>query len=289
MESTPPGSPTAPRATGNARARPVRRGQPDPPRGKEYWRSIEELADREGFDEFIGREFPRFASAWPEGLSRRKFLQLMGASLSLAGLASCTRQPDEQIVPYVKSPELVVPGEPLYFATACVVGGYARGVIATSHMGRPTKLEGNPDHPASLGASDAITQASILSLYDPDRSQTVTYRGTIRTWPEFLRALDARGERVRILTGTVSSLTLESQIRELLVRFPHAAWHQYEPLNDDAPREGARMAFGRDVSTQYRFEDADVILALDADFLLNGPASIRYAGEFCAPAGLLPP
>ncbi|HTY57540.1 MAG TPA: 4Fe-4S dicluster domain-containing protein, partial [Bacteroidota bacterium] len=150
----------------------------------------------------------------------------------------------------------------------------------------PTKLEGNPGHPASLGASDALTQASILTLYDPDRSQTVTHMETISTWPEFLRALDAqKGDRLRILTGTVTSPSLENQLRGLLARFPHAVWHQYEPLNDDAPREGALTAFGRDVSIQYRFDRADVILALDADFLLNGPASVRYAGDFARRRG----
>ena len=251
-------------------------------RGKEYWRSIEELVDTEGFEELLHREFPRYASSWPEGLSRRKFLQVMGASLALAGLSSCTKQPDEKIVPYVKSPELLVPGEPLYFATAFVLGGYARGVIATSHMGRPTKLEGNPDHPASLGASDAITQASILSLYDPDRSQVVTHRGTISTWPDFQRALDRKGDRIRILTGTVTSPSVEGQIREILGRFPRARWHQYEPVNDDGARAGALMAFGKHVNTFYRLDRADVILALDADFLLNGPASVRYAHDFAS-------
>ncbi len=218
----------------------------------------------------------------PGGMNRRRFLQLMGASLALAGLQSCVKQPDEKIVPYVKSPELVVPGEPLSYATAMVMDGYAHGVIATSHMGRPTKLEGNPDHPASLGSTDVFTQASVLTLYDPDRSQVLKYRGEISTWQDFLGALGRGGERLRILTGTVTSPTLGSQLQEILKRFPRAEWHQYDPVTGDSARDGSLLAFGRSVNTTYRFDDADVVLSLGADFFSVGPGRVRYARDWAA-------
>ncbi|MGH8005611.1 MAG: TAT-variant-translocated molybdopterin oxidoreductase, partial [Candidatus Binatia bacterium] len=255
-----------------------------------YWRSLEELADTPGFADFLHREFPRQAAEWTDPLSRRQFLQLMGASLALAGLGACARPPTETIVPYVRPPEEVVPGKPLFFATAMSLGGYATGLLVESHMGRPTKVEGNPDHPASLGATDAFAQASVLTLYDPDRSQTLTHLGEIRPWSAFLAAFrDAltaqravQGAGLRILTETVTSPTLASQLQSFLAEFPSAKWHQYEPVGNDNTREGARLAFGEYVNTVYRFENADVILALDADFLSSYPGSLRYAREFAA-------
>ena len=147
-----------------------------------YWRSLDELSDDPAFVESLKREFPDNAPEFLDGASRRTFLKLMGASLALAGIGGCTRKPDEKIVPYVRQPEEMVPGKPLYFATALTRGGYARGVIVESHEGRPTKLEGNPNHPASLGAADAMTQAEILNLYDPDRLKTPTRAGDVRYW-----------------------------------------------------------------------------------------------------------
>lgn len=145
----------------------------DTTRGPHYWRSLEELAATDEFREFLHREFPEQAADWPDPVSRRRFLHLMGASLALAGLNACTRQPAEKIVPYVRAPEGLVPGKPLFFATAMPLGGFAHGVVVESHEGRPTNIEGNPKHPASLGATHAFTQASVLTLYDPDRSQVV--------------------------------------------------------------------------------------------------------------------
>src|SRR5262249_2369699 len=150
------------------------------------------------------------------------------ASLALAGLTACTRQPTEKIVPYVKQPEEIVPGRPLFFATAVTEGGYANGVLVESHMGRPTKVEGNPDHPGSLGATNATGQAAILGLYDPDRSQTLTSYGEIQSWAKFVAVLKTalerqkatRGAGLRILTETVSSPTLARQMRDLLATFP---------------------------------------------------------------------
>ncbi len=155
--------------------------------GTSYWRSLEELAGTPEFREFLHREFPAGAAEWDDPAGRRQFLKIMGASLALAGLAGCTRQPAEAIVPYVRQPEEVVPGKPLYYATALTLGGHATGVLVESHLGRPTKIEGNPEHPASLGATDALTQAAVLNLYDPDRAQTVTRLGEIQPYGEFLR------------------------------------------------------------------------------------------------------
>ena len=258
--------------------------------GPQYWRSLEEIAETEEFREFLHREFPQGASEWNDPLGRRQFLKLMGASLALAGLTGCTRQPRETIMPYVRAPEEIVPGQPLFFASAMPLGGMAKGVLVESHMGRPTKIEGNPEHPASLGATDVFAQAAVLTLYDPDRSQTLTHLGEINSWSTFLgdlrEALSAqrqsKGAGLRVLTETVTSPTLAYQIKALLKEFPSAKWHQYEPANRDNVLEGSLLAFGEFVETQYRFEKASVILALDCDFLTSGPASLRYTRQFTA-------
>jgi len=261
-------------------------------RGVEYWRSLEELADTPEFQELLHREYPRHASAWLDSLDRRGFLKLMGASLALAGLSGCVSSSpaprDEKIVPYVSQPEEIIPGKPLFFATAMPLAGYGRGVLAESHMGRPTKVEGNPQHPSTLGSSDVFMQASVLGLYDPDRSHVLSNAGMISTWNTFFSAINTdletqrlnQGAGLRILTETVTSPTLGYQIKELLTKFPKAKWHQYEPAGRDAVYEGARLAFGDVVETLYRFDKADVILSLDADFLFFGPGAIRYARDF---------
>ncbi|HWB12020.1 MAG TPA: TAT-variant-translocated molybdopterin oxidoreductase [Pirellulales bacterium] len=256
--------------------------------GREYWRSFEQLADTAAFQDYLRHEFPRQAGEWMDAVGRRHFLKLMAASLGLAGSMGCLRQPDEKIVPYVRQPEEVVPGKPLYFATAMTLGGYATGTLVESQLGRPTKIEGNPDHPASLGATDAFTQAAVLSLYDPDRSQTVMHRERIDTWSSFLSALAAelpalksrQGRGLRILTETVTSPTLADQLRALLEAMPEARWHQYEPCGRDNVRAGAKLAFGEYVDTIYRFDRADVVVSLDADFLWGMPGSVRYARDF---------
>jgi MoCo/4Fe-4S cofactor protein with predicted Tat translocation signal len=256
--------------------------------GPQYWRSLEEVAMTEEFQGFLQREFPHQVPEWHDGLSRRRFLQLMAASLALAGVTACAPAPAEKIMPYVRAPEEVIPGRPLYYATAVPHSGFAMGVLAESHMGRPTKIEGNPQHPASLGATDAFAQASILSLYDPDRSQAVTYAGRINSWGTFLgaitRALDEQrrqeGRGLRVLTETVVSPTLAHQLQELLGRFPAAKWHQYEPVNQGNVWEGTRLAFGTSVEPYYRFDEAEVILCLDADFLSGEPGHVRYAHDF---------
>ncbi|HXE89463.1 MAG TPA: TAT-variant-translocated molybdopterin oxidoreductase [Terriglobales bacterium] len=258
-------------------------------RGPHYWRSLEELAATPQFTDLLHREFPRHATEWDNALSRRRFLEVMAASLALAGLSGCTRQPTETIVPYVRQPEEFVPGKPLFYATAMTLSGVALPLLAESHMGRPTKIEGNPEHPASLGATDIYAQASVLGLYDPDRSQTLRNLGEVRPWTSFLGSMrgpmaiqkTTGGGGLRILTETVSSPTLAWQIGSLLRDFPNAKWHQYEPVNRDNARAGSQMAFGQFVDAQYRFENADVIVSLDADFLSSGyPGFVRYARDF---------
>ena len=259
--------------------------------GPEYWRSIEELAGSEEFQEMLHREFPKGASEWLDGLSRRGFLKTMGASLALAGLTGCTRMPITEIVPYVRQPENVVPGRPMFYATAFTLGGYASPILVESHLFRPTKIEGNPQHPASLGGTDIYAQASLLDLYDPDRAQNITYLGDIRSFNEFLEAVrgpinvqkSIAGSGVRILTQTVSSPTLAAQIRDYLDANPQAKWHVYEPISRDNVYQGAKLAFGEPVETRYNLSKADVIVSLDADFLYAGfPGSTRYTRDFAA-------
>jgi molybdopterin-containing oxidoreductase family iron-sulfur binding subunit len=256
--------------------------------GQKYWRSLEELADDSQFKELVDREFSRQAPGSWQGVSRRDFLRLMGAGLALAGLSGCARQPDEEITPYVKMPEDTLPGRPLFYATAETRNGFGRGLLVRSNMARPTKIDGNPDHPVSLGSTDSITQATLLSMYDPDRSQRVLLRGEESQWSSFLEAIDLAmqgqkavgGAGLRILTETVTSPTLVSQMKELLKLFPKAQWHQWEVTNRDNAKQGARMAFGRDVQTVYNLKSAQTILSLDANFLYEGPDSVRLAREF---------
>ncbi len=256
--------------------------------GKKYWRSIEELAGDPHFEDLLHREFPRAASEWDESVDRRDFLKLMGASMALAGMAGCGRAPEQHIVPYVKQPDGLILGRPQQYATVMPFGADAIGILVESHEGRPTKIEGNPDHPSSLGATDAFAQAAILDLYDPDRAKAATYAGDIRTWATFQAAAAdlatsqkaVNGAGMRILTGTITSPVLAAQIEYVLKLFPQAKWHQWEPAVSDGAREGAKLAFGRYVNTVYRVEKPNVILSLDADFMTSGPGHARYMKDF---------
>src|SRR5918996_4707412 len=277
------------------------------PRGtKKYWRSLDELADTPVFREFVEREFPQQAEGWNDPVERRTFMKLMGASLALAGLTGCVFQPPEKIVPYVNQPEDHVPGKALFFATAAPLLGAAIPILVRSNEGRPTKIEGNPDHPTNRpvdfppqdpyrdprgsSATDIFTQASILSLYDPDRSQELTYREDIRTWTAFVGAMRSildeqrpkQGAGIRFLTETIVSPSLGAQMQELRTALPQAKWHQYEPANRDNARAGAMAAFGQPVNTTYRFDLAQRVLSLDCDFLSGMPGTLRYAREFMA-------
>jgi molybdopterin-containing oxidoreductase family iron-sulfur binding subunit len=224
-------------------------------------------------------EFFSGASEWPEDLSRREFLRLMGASLALAGFTSCTKQPIERIVPYVKQPEEVVLGKPLRFATATQFSGYGQGLLVTGYEGRPTKIEGNPSHPASLGATTVWAQAEVLDLYDPDRTQTVTTGGAIKTADDFWNALNIAmepqkvtgGATFRILTEPLTSPTLLAQLDDFLAKFPAARWCIWDPLNRDNSSAAEVI---------YDFSKANIIVALDSDFLYAHPYALRYARAF---------
>src|SRR5712691_2051673 len=270
-----------------------RRPTPESRSRTDFWRTLEERVDDPSSREHLYNEFPSLLPTLEQvadPVARRTFLKLMGASLALAGVSACTRQPAEKIVPYVRQPEELIPGKPLFYATAMTLGGVATGLLVESHEGRPTKIEGNPQHPGSLGATDVFAQAAILGLYDPDRSQTLLNLGDIRPWSAFLGAISAalaaqrplQGAGLRILTESVNSPTLAAQIRDLLARFPSAKWHQWDPASREHARGGAKLAFGEYVDAQYRFDQADVILSLDADVLGCGPGSLRYARDFAA-------
>jgi molybdopterin-containing oxidoreductase family iron-sulfur binding subunit len=249
-----------------------------------FWRSIDEAASTPAHE----RENLDLASAWQ---GRREFLKaLAAASAALAGVAGCARKPFEAIVPYVRGPPQSDYGKPVFYATACVRNGYALGVLVETNMGRPTKVEGNPAHPASAGATDIFAQASVLDLWDPSRSQSIVHEGAISTWEAFLATLvprlqswrDNAGRSLRILTESVSSPTLAAQLGLLLDRYPNARWHQYQPLHRDAVYLGTQLAFGAALEPQYRFDRAQVIVSLDAGFLDGCPGSVRYARDFSA-------
>ncbi|MCC7184624.1 MAG: TAT-variant-translocated molybdopterin oxidoreductase, partial [Acidobacteria bacterium] len=259
-----------------------RLASPTTPDGRAYWRSLDELANTPEFQDYVAREFPSQASEFNDPAGRRQFLKLMGASLALAGVSACTRQPDEKIIPYVRQPEEVIPGRPLFYATSMAEGGVGMALLAENHLGRPTKLEGNPEHPASLGATDIFGQAAVLSLYDPDRSRTLRYRGDTKTWTGFVTALQGAlntqnalgGAGLRILTEPISSPSLIAQMQTMLAALPEARWHQWDAVYGTV-QGGAPSA-----SALYNFKNADIVVALDADFLGFGPSAVRYAKDF---------
>ncbi|HEX4039967.1 MAG TPA: TAT-variant-translocated molybdopterin oxidoreductase [Acidobacteriaceae bacterium] len=244
-------------------------------KGKKFWRSVDELADEPEFAELVNKEFPSQASEWIDPVSRRSFLKVMGASMALAGLAGCTKQPDEPIYPYVTAPSDLILGKPAYFASAFPFTTGAVPVLIKSAAYRPIKVDGNPEHPYTRGGSDPITQATLLDMYDPDRSQHVLYRGETRPWVSFLGAFRAMladkkasgGQGVYFLSATVTSPTLARQWQEGKKNYPQAKFVQYDPVNRDNHYAAAKQAFGDYVDTQYRLDQADVIVSLDADFL----------------------
>ncbi len=248
--------------------------------GRLFWRSLGELADTPQFREYLHREFPEQASQFNDPKGRRDFLKLMSASLALAGVGACVKQPPEKIIPYVRQPEDMVPGRPLFFATAVPFGGIATPVLVESHEGHPTKVEGNPQHPASLGGSDIFAQASILNLYDPDRLQAVRYRGAVRGWSDVTGAIKSalttqkakQGAGLRFLTETLTSPTVAEQIGLIQAAYPQARFHVWDPTAKTAS----------DTNALYDFSKADVVVTLDGDFLGCGPAAIKYSRDFAA-------
>ena len=253
-----------------------------------YWRSLGQLEETPESRAFLEREFPEGASELPEGITRREMFTLMGASLSLAGLAGC-RRPVEEIVPFVTAPEDIVPGIPRYYATTMPFRRSAYGLIVESHEGRPTKIEGNPSHPSTLGASSSRVQASVLGLYDPDRSQSITLKGERKSWSDFVtawgelsKAHAADGAGLAVLSESFSSPTLARLASEFRARYPRAIWATYEAVSDENRLAGLRSATGRDLDLMLRIDQASVILALDADPLLTDPEMIRHTRGFAA-------
>jgi MoCo/4Fe-4S cofactor protein with predicted Tat translocation signal len=255
-----------------------------------YWQTLEEIADTPEFAAIVERETPRFADVL-NAFDRRRFLQLMAASMALGGLSGCGPEPDpRQLLPYVEEPDNVVPGKSRYFATALTQSGYATGVLVTHQMARPIKVEGNPDHPASLGAASAIMQASILQLYDPRRAQTIVGNGQIATWESFVATLYERrkvlaskgGEGLCILTGAVTSASLAAQIENLQKQFPGMRWHQWEPLHRDNELAAVQTSFGQPVERIFDVSKADCIFGIDSDLISAVPGWLRYARQFAA-------
>ncbi len=262
-----------------------------PVAGKAYWRSLDELAGSPEFEKFVRDEFPGLADGVASSTSRRSFLKFMGASMALAGLTAC-RWPREEILPFASRPEGYVPGNPMRYATAIEVEGVGTGLLVTSYDGRPVKIEGNPQHPFSLGASSAVAQASVLELYDPDRSSRVMRgRGdeaAQSSWQEFdafadelARRFDGNGGAgLAVLSESGSSPSLARLRERLRKRFPQSAWYEYEALSRDNERAGTEMAFGESYRTLLALDRARTIVCFDEDLLLDHPAAVRYARDF---------
>ena len=235
-------------------------------RGKKLWRSLDELAGTEEFQRAVEEEFPSAAAEWVDPVSRRGFMKLMGASMALAGLAGCTKQPDEPIFPYIKQPEDLVLGKPMYFATASPWPTGAVPTLVKADQFRPIKIDGNPEHGYNQGSSDVFTQGMLMDLYDPDRSKKATFQGENREWPEFARAFrDAvagtkDGTGIYFLSTTITSPTLARQWSEVQKAYPGAKLIQYDPAIADT-------ALAAGPIPQYELSGADVIVSLDADFL----------------------
>jgi molybdopterin-containing oxidoreductase family iron-sulfur binding subunit len=255
--------------------------------GKEYWRSLDQLAGTPEFKEFAQREFPENASEMTNPLTRRNFLGLMSASIALAGLAGC-RRPVEKIIPYVIKPEEIVPGIAEWYATTMPMGLNAYGVLAKSHEGHPTKIDGNEKHPSSLGASNAFMQSSILGLYDPDRSKLVMQKNEEKTWNDFVsfwRGLHeqykaTKGEGMAVLSESWSSPSLALLQAQFQKTFPAATWVTYEPVSDENMYEGVKAATGKYFQPVYAYNKAKVILSLDSDFLYTGSDNVVAARGF---------
>ncbi len=250
-------------------------------RGPRYWRSVDELAGTAEFQTAVEREFPSSVQEWVDPVSRRGFMKLMGASMALAGLAGCTKQPDEPIYPYVKAPEDLILGKPMYFATAHPFATGAVPLLVKSDQFRPIKVDGNPEHPYNQGSSDPYTQGTLLDLYDPDRSQHVLYRGENREWAEFAEAFRLKvagtkdGTGIYFLSATITSPTLARQWKAVQAAYPKATLVQYDPGI-------AGTALQNGTATQYNLSDADVIVSLDADFLSGAsyPGFHKLVGDY---------
>ena len=252
------------------------------------WRSLEEVADTASFRDFLAAEFPTVARL-AAGPDRRHFLKLMGASFALAGLTGCDDDDGRDYeVPYVRNPARIQAGPALSYTSVSLIDGIANGVLVTTRNGRPIKIEGNPEHPWSRGGTDVFAQASVLGLYDPNRSQTVRYLGRPSSWQAFraamlshfsvLRAQQGRG--LRLLTGPLTSPAMIAQITGIQQALPQMHWHSFAPVDRTSIYDGTRAAFGRSLETRWRFERADVIISLDGEFLDPGPHQVGAARDW---------
>lgn len=250
--------------------------------GKTYWRSLNELSQTKAYQQFLHREFPENASELNDGQSRRHFLKIMGASIALAGFAAC-RKPVQKILPYTKRPVEVVPGNPVYYATAIPFQGSLTGVLVQSNEGRPTKIEGNPDHPASLGGTSTHHQATILNLYDPDRARKITQNGdqkTVSDLVNFITTQATSDKKVVFISEANSSITLDTVKTKLSKKFKNLTWFTYEPFNNSAVESGTQLAFGEKLRTVNHFDKAQVIVSVDDDFLSDATNGVVNTKRF---------
>ncbi|WP_442483784.1 TAT-variant-translocated molybdopterin oxidoreductase [Aeoliella sp. SH292] len=258
-----------------------------------YWRSLDQLENSAEFQEFMHREFPVAASEFPAGVSRRRWLQLMGASFALASVAGC-RWETERIAPFVERPEGMVPGETMKYATTIELAGAPRHLLVTCYDGRPIKIEGNPEHPGSLGATDGYSQATTLTMYDPDRSSTVRQRlakdSSAKEWSDFDKYLGelltrlgaSQGKGLAVLMEPTSSLTMTAVVKQFADKLPEAKIYEYEPLSRENEIVGAELAFGSRLRTHYKLADAKVIAGFDSDLLCGHPNATRYSRDWAA-------
>ncbi len=251
--------------------------------GRRFWKNLDELAETPEFEELMREEFPRQSSGvgeWVDAVSRRSFLKVMGASLAMAGMAGCTKQPNEEIFPYIRQPDDLVLGKPMFFATAFPFPTGAVPLLVKSQEFRPIKVDGNPEHPMSRGKTDAMTQGTLLGLYDPDRSQHSLLRGQNAQYTKFAQEFAAAagktsgGDGIYFLSEPITSPTLAAQWKAVQGKYPQARLVQWSPVNMDGARAASKAAFGEYVDAQYRLTEADVIVSLGADFL----SSIAFPG-----------
>jgi len=250
--------------------------------GRSFWRALESLSEEHCLDDVLNSEFPSLNGT---EMNRRSLLKAMAASFVLAGLSGCDGQADDDALPYVNAPESLTPGIPKWYATAVTFAGYAQPILGKTLDGRPIKLEGNPDHPASGGVTDVFTQAALLGLYDPDRSQSARHQDKPAPWSSFDRDFAAQrnkfdqngGAGFRILTGAATSPTLLRQIHAILDRWPSARWHVWEPFDETSHRAASQQVFGRTLDQVLALERAEIIISFDDDLLGPGPYQTFYA------------
>ncbi|MEI7766574.1 MAG: TAT-variant-translocated molybdopterin oxidoreductase [Phycisphaerae bacterium] len=262
-------------------------------KGKTYWRSLEELEGTPEFQTFLEREFPTEASEWV-GESRRGFLKIMAASIALAGLVGCRRWPKEKVVEYARRPENRMPGVPVHYATATELSGVGVGLVATSYDGRPVKLDGQPNHPLNMGASDAYQQAALLGMYDPDRSLGVIKRdkpgrgahADPSGWEQFSKEIPnlmpAQGQGLYILSEASNSPSVIDLRKRLLAKYPQTQWLTYEPVGSQNELEGLFKLYGQPLRAVYQLDKAKIIVTLDADLFNGHPLAVKYSRDFAA-------